>query len=265
MKKKINYIFLLIISGLIFCSCNETETRNFVPPAHFDFTEINSFFRNYTVDGKVKYKEVKRDKALNKYIEQVKNFEPYAIEDANERLAFWINAYNAFTIKLVSDYYPVESILDIESKAGKNPWSINFIEMADKRKFTLDEIEKEIIIPEFKEPRIHYALVCAAESCPVIIAEAYLPGKLNEQLDAQAIIFLNDKGKNFLNRTNKSLDLSIIYKWYKKDFVRKDSLVVNHILKYINQGDKEYIIANSVEDISYLDYSWKLNDYKKPN
>lgn len=248
---------------IFFSSCNNEKTKIEKKDVHFNYTVLNRFLNRYVADGKVKYEEIKNDKALDPYIEQVKNFEPYAIDDANERLAFWINAYNAFTIKLISDYYPVESILDIESKTGMNPWSINFIEMAEGRKFTLDEIEKKIILKKYKDPRIHYVLVCAAESCPVIIPKAYTSDELNNLLDDQAKIFLNDNNKNSINKENKTLELSIIYKWYKRDFIEKDSSVIEHLKKYISDDDRAFITKNNIQEIEYLDYSWKLNDYKK--
>lgn len=262
--KKIFNVILIITLFTVYASCKKEEVqRNILPPSHFDFTETDNFLKKYVVDGKVKYAEVKNDDALNKLTQQLKTFEPYTIEDGNERLAFWINVYNLYTIKLVSDYYPVNSILDIEEKINISPWSYKFIEMAGERKFSLDEIEKEIIIPEFEEPRIHYALVCAAESCPVIISEAYLPATLDQQLDRQASIFLNDKSKNYLDRKNNMMNISMIYKWYKRDFINKDTTVIKHIEKYINESDKEYLITNNINETNYLDYSWKLNDYKK--
>ncbi|MBK8550836.1 MAG: DUF547 domain-containing protein [Ignavibacteria bacterium] len=182
---------------------------------------MDNFFKKYVTEGKVNYSKVKEDNALDKIVIDLKDFEPYAIDDNWERLAFWINVYNIYTIKLVTDYYPIGSILEIEGISGMNPFEINFIEMKAGRKFSLDEIEKKIIIPKYNEPRIHYALVCAAESCPVIIPEAYTMEKLNEQLDRQAGIFINDKEKNFLYKMEDEVFLSMIYKWYRKDFVKK--------------------------------------------
>jgi Protein of unknown function, DUF547 len=264
-NRNIRNLFFIIVSSLFVFSCNRGEVRKTVSneDIHYDFSEMNNFFSEYVSDGKVNYTRVKEDKALDKIISDIRNIEPYLIEDGNERLAFWINVYNIYTIELISDYYPVESILDIEQTTGMNPWKINFIEMAGGRKFSLDEIEKKIIIPKYKDPRVHYALVCAAESCPQIIPETYLPDKLDEQLQLQASIFLNNKEKNYLDKKEMELNLSMIYKWYRTDFIKKDSGIINHVLKYINEDDKEFINEKSVNDISYIDYSWKLNDNKK--
>ncbi len=264
-EKKLSQLFIITISVLILTSCNKKEApiNTVSESVHYDFTEMDNFFKKYVIDGKVNYSQIKEDKALDKIVNDLKDFEPYSIDDSWERLAFWINVYNLYTIKLVTDYYPVESILDIEWKTGINPFEIKFIEMKAGRKFSLDEIEKKIIIPKYNEPRIHYALVCAAESCPVIIPEAYIPEKLEQQLDKQAKIFINDKKKNFLYRDENEIFLSMIYKWYGRDFTKKDSSVVNHIIKYINEDDKDFIIANNVSKTLYLDYYWKLNDYVK--
>lgn len=255
------YTLILLLTVLTLSSCKREEVqRNILPETHYDFTEMDNFFKKYVSEGKVKYAEVKNDRALEKIKNDMKNFEPYAIRDYKERLAFWINVYNIYTIDLITQYYPLNSILEIEEKSGSNPWNMEFIEMAGGRKFSLDEIEKEIIIPDYKEPRIHYALVCAAESCPVIISEAYTPEKLDSQFDTQAGIFINDKTKNYLNRKANELNLSMIYKWYGRDFIKKDSSVTGHIKKYINESDKEFINNNDTKQIEYLDYSWKLND-----
>ncbi|MBK8981593.1 MAG: DUF547 domain-containing protein [Ignavibacteria bacterium] len=262
MKNFFTLASLLLI--ILFNSCSEKnpEPQVMTPEAKFDFTIADSFFKKYVIGGKVDYKAVIEDDALKEFIQQVKDTEPYNIEEGNERLAFWINVYNAFTIKLITDHYPLESILDIEHKANENPWSIKFIEMKGGRKFSLDEIEKEIIIPHYKDPRVHYALVCAAVSCPEIIPEAYLPAKLDNQLNTQASIFLDDQDKNYLDKKENSLHISEIYKWYASDFVNKDTTVIKHILKYINEGDKDFIVNNNTDDINYYDYSWKLNDVK---
>ncbi|MBS1517769.1 MAG: DUF547 domain-containing protein [Bacteroidetes bacterium] len=265
MKKFTSLFFIFLSLNFISCSEQEQKKPGNSESINFDFGPVDAFMKKYVKDGKVKYEEVLNDKALDQYTAQVKNTEPYNIENANERLAFWINAYNAFTIKLITDYYPVNSILDIEQKTGANPWKMKFIEMAGGRKFSLDEIEKEIIIPDYKDPRIHYALVCAAESCPVLISEAYTQEKLNAQLDRQAEVFLNDRSKNYIDKTENELYLSTIFKWYARDFVKKDSSVIKHVLKYINPEDKDFIISNKTEDINYLDYSWKLNDVKETN
>ncbi|MCB0727500.1 MAG: DUF547 domain-containing protein [Ignavibacteriae bacterium] len=256
------YTLILLLTVFTLTSCKQEEIqRNILPETHYDFTEMDNFFKKYVSDGKVKYAEVKNDMALEKIKNDLKNFEPYAISDDKERLAFWINVYNIYTIDLITQYYPLNSILEIEERSGTNPWNMEFIEMAGGRKYSLDEIEKEIIIPKYNEPRIHYALVCAAESCPVIIAEAYTPEKLVNQFDTQAGIFLNDKSKNYLDRKDNALYLSMIYKWYGRDFIKKDSSVVDHVKKYINESDREFINLNDTKQLEYLDYSWKLNDY----
>ncbi|MDQ3194532.1 MAG: DUF547 domain-containing protein [Bacteroidota bacterium] len=256
----------ILLSAVLFCAgCNNKEVRitDSSKSIHYNFSEMDSFFKKYVSEGKVNYLKVKDDKALDKIINDVKSIEPYLIEDGNERLSFWINAYNIYTIKLITQYYPLNSITDIRDITGTDPWSIEFIEMAGGRKFSLDEIEKKIIIPKYKDPRVHYALVCAAESCPVIIPEAYLPEKLDVQLNRQAKIFLNDKKKNYLVKEDNELNLSRIYRWYGKDFINKDSSVINHVIQYLNNNDKNFIVENGTDDISYLEYSWELNDFKE--
>ena len=253
-NSKISSIIIIIIFSF---------TGKLVSSQTFDYSNLDSVFRKYvSEDGLVDYRGVKNDNALDTYQDAVKNFDPSTLKDPNEQLAFWINAYNAFTIALIAKYYPLKSIMDIENKAGKNPWKIRFININGK-KYHLDEIEKDIIIPEFEEPRIHYALVCAAVSCPILRNEAYLPSKLEDQLEEQAINFLNDESKNYLDRKKKRVYVSKIFDWYSSDFENSDGTLINHLLKYMNESDKEFIINNDVSKISYLNYSWKLNDLKK--
>jgi len=260
--KKPHLIFSFIIAiAIIFSKVFAFENLKPESSSDFDYRSLNSVFNKYVENGLVNYSGISNDNALNDYLNSVKTFDPNSITDNTARLTFWINAYNAFTIKLITDYYPVKSIMDIKKKAGENPWSIDFIEIGGKF-FSLDEIEKDIIIPEFGECRIHYALVCAAISCPPLRSEAYLPDKLSAQLDEQATIFINNKSYNYLNRKNNTLYLSMIYKWYGSDFRDCSGSVVNQIAEYINEDDREFMKKRKTDNVNYLKYSWKLNEWK---
>lgn len=158
---------------------------------HALFTRVLS---QHVVRGEVDYASLKDDKRFEDYIAALSKAKPGAIRDEKERLAFWINAYNAFTIKLILDHYPVKSIRDItQGEAG--PWDIVWIEIGGK-KFSLNQIEHEIIRKEFDEPRIHAALVCAAKSCPPLRSAAYTGSHLDAELNDNMIMFLHDASKN---------------------------------------------------------------------
>jgi hypothetical protein len=119
------------------------------------------------------------------------------------QLAYWINVYNAFTIKLIIDHYPVESIKDIGSKIQvpfiNSPWDIKLIEIEGK-KYDLNNVEHSILRKDFEEPRIHFAIVCASFSCPKLRREAFTAEKLEEQLQEQAVDFINDPAKNSISK-----------------------------------------------------------------
>ena len=162
----------------------------------------------------------------------------------NETLAYWINAYNAFTIKLIINNYPVKSIKDI-----KNPWDQEFIPIGEDL-MTLNEIEHDIL-RKMNEPRIHFAIVCASISCPKLLNEAYISSKLDLQLTIATEEFLLDTSKNRLSQND--LKLSKIFKWFTKDFTQNESLI-----DFLNQYSNISISENA--KISYQDYNWDLNE-----
>jgi hypothetical protein len=173
---------------------------------------------------------------------------------ANEQKAYWINAYNAFTVSLIVSKYPVKSIKDIGGKIYKvnTPWDIKFITIGGK-KYDLNNIEHGILRKKYDDPRIHFALVCAAISCPRLRNEAYTAAKLDAQLEAAGKDFLNDTAKN--NIRADQADLSKYFTWYQGDFTKKGSLV-----EFINKYSQIKIDNNT--KINYLDYNWSLNEQK---
>lgn len=196
--------------------------------------------------GNVNYKGFKTDeKILTEYLEYLSANHPNASWNKNDELSYWINAYNAFAIQLVCKHYPVKSIKDIPQA-----WETPFIKLGDK-KYSLNDIEHNIIRKKFDEPRIHFALVCAAVSCPKLLNEAYLPNLLEKQLTKQAFVFINDSGKNKITK-DKAM-ISELFKWYKDDFTKTGTL---H--QYINTYSSVKI--NEKTTISYMPYNWNLNE-----
>lgn len=244
-------IFLITVSS---CFAVNAPTSTAEPISH----EIwNSLLKKY-VDNKgfVDYGGFKKDQAeLKKYLDLVEKNAPGDKWSKDEKLAYWINAYNAFTIQLILDNIPnkIKSIKDIGSKVKipfvNTPWDVKFINIGGK-KMDLNNIEHGIIRKDFGEPRIHFALVCAAKSCPPLRNEAFEASKLSKQLDEQGVAFLNDSFKNQVSE--KSAKLSNLFKWYGGDF-RDKMPVIDWINKYAK------VKADKGADISYLDYNWDLN------
>jgi hypothetical protein len=212
-----------------------------------------------SLDGLVNYNGLRDDKKFTMYIEYLSNTDPDALPSEEQRLAFWINAYNAFVIKGVLDEYPIKSVLDV----GWIPHSF-FIRKKFKTrhgKITLRTIENKKIREPFEEPRIHFAINCASMSCPRLLTEAYRAENLEKQLETQAKFFINDKSKNYLDRENGILYLSSIFKWFEGDFIKNGGKIEQYIAKYLNADDAAFVRNNKVT-IKYLDYDWGLNERK---
>ena len=223
------------------------------PPSHEVYSKLLGKYVNSK--GLVNYKGFISEKAtFEKYLNSLSNNPPQSNWSRNEKMAFWINAYNAFTIKLIMDNYPLESIKDIgpyiQIPFVNTPWQIEFIKIGGK-KYDLDDIEHDILRDKFNDPRIHFALVCASMSCPKLRNEAYEADKLDQQLNDQGRYFLANKDKNII--TPNDLKLSKYFTWYKDDFTQNGSLI-DYLNKYAP------VKINSDADIDYLDYNWNLNE-----
>lgn len=231
---------------------------------HNLFSEILS---DVIHEGLVDYKCLVNDNRFGQYIDQLKNTDPESIKNRNDLLAFWTNAYNAFTLKIIVDNYPVESINDLHDGGliigqvlGTTIWHHEFIEIANKT-YSLNNIEHDIIRKDFDEPRIHFALVCAAVSCPPLRYEAYEGYKLNEQLDDQSKRFLRNELKNQFDVEAKTARLSKILDWYDDDFGSSDEEILIYLSHFL-KDDIRRILKDTADDwdIEYNSYDWSLNE-----
>lgn len=187
----------------------------------------------------------------------------------NKKLAFLINAYNAWTVELILTEYPdLKSIRDLGS-FFRSPWEKSFIPLLGNT-YSLDDIEHELIRGDnkYQEPRIHFAVNCASIGCPALREEAYEESKLEIQLEEQTQRFLSDKSRNYIQ--GKQLYLSSIFKWYKGDFekgFRGANSLESFLLLYpesLKLSENERItLKNNEMEIDFLDYDWQLNDVKK--
>lgn len=188
------------------------------------------------------------------------------------QMAYLINTYNAFTLQMIADFFPVKSIREIGGKVGgglfgrdSKQWKVTKYEVGSKKRMlkaagkelTLDDIEHEWLRPKYKDARVHFALVCGAKSCPFLRSEPYVAARLVEQLDAQGRQFLGDKFRNRYDAKTDTLQLSKIFDWFSRDFTRNGSLV-SFVKPYF---PKEWLTgATEASKIEYLDYDWTLND-----
>ncbi len=213
--------------------------------------------KHVSKNGMVDYQGFLKDKKqLQVYLDKLSANRPTSKWSKNEKMAFWINAYNAFTVKLILDNYPIKSIKDIKRGIPfvNSVWDIAFIPMG-KEKIDLNYIEHSILRKEFKDPRIHAAINCASFSCPLLRNEAYYASRLDEQLNDAMRKFVNDPQRNQLDKSN--IKISKIFSWFAGDFKLNGSSVVDYLNKYA----KKRVQANA--KIDFLEYQWELNDVVK--
>ncbi|MBD2724412.1 DUF547 domain-containing protein [Hymenobacter armeniacus] len=263
MKK--NAFVLLAISAAV-AAASSAAPANAARPGHavaagtataaVDHSAFDKLLKKHVNDkGLVDYKGFKADeKTFNQYLDLLSKNKPSSSWCKQEQMAYWINAYNAYTIRLILDHYPVESIKDIGSKIKipfvTTPWAIKFFSIGGE-KMSLDNIEHGTLRKKYDDPRIHFALVCASMSCPRLRNEAYTAAKLDSQLDDQGRDFLNNPAKNKIGKG--SAQLSKYFDWYKGDWTKNGQSVAKWVNKYSTTKMDEKT------PVSYLDYNWKLN------
>lgn len=250
------FILIMGLLMLFFNSCFSVKDYNSdsKPIEHILFS--NLLQKHVNTEGYVNYKGIIADSSLlNGYLDLVSKNHPNEKNwSKNERLAYWINAYNAFTIKLITQYYPIKSIKDIKKGISfvNDTWTIGFIQIEGKI-YSLNDIEHGIIRSKFNDPRIHFALNCASKGCPPLLNAAFTADNLDAQLDAQAKVFINDGNRNKIQSTEKA-ELSKIFTWFAGDFKKVAPSVIAFINIYANTKLSEK--AN----LNYQDYNWDLND-----
>ena len=199
-----------------------------------------------SASGQVNYRSLKTARgSLDQYLNYLKENPLNPDWDRQVQLAYWINAYNAFTVDLILRHYPLKSIMDLQK-----PWDQKFIQLGDKR-YSLNQIEHEIVRPVFQEPRIHFALVCAATSCPKLLNTAYRWDLLDKQLDSQTRYFLNRSGKNEISEDK--VVVSQLFNWYGEDFTKTGTLI-----DYLNDYASIKISKSAL--IEFAEYDWSLNE-----
>ncbi len=253
----IQRIFILITCSFLISSCSVKDYKSSSKPIeHIIWDSL--LHKHVSDDGLVDYKGFIADSIqFDKYLTLLKNNHPNKKHwTREERMAYWINAYNAFTVKMIVDHYPTKSIKDIKKGIPfvNTVWDIKFIKI-EGAVYDLNNIEHGILRPKFKDPRVHFAVNCASYSCPPLRKEAYTAKKIDNQLNDQARIFLSDPRKNRISE--KEMQISKIFSWFKGDFLVKEK----SIQAFINQFTDVEITKDT--KISYLDYQWTLNEQKE--
>lgn len=235
MKKII--IFLLAGAGLLIAQ-----------PDNF-YKNYEIFLKKYVNQGLVNYRGVIKNKSLfNEIVEGIGKFDPGVLKDKTVKKAYLINVYNISVIANVINNYPVENPLKV-ANFFKNKNSI-----VGGEKYSLDEIEHGLVFPIDNDPRLHFAMVCAARGCPELLDIAYKPEVLEKMLSEKSDSTVNSI--KFVKHENGVLYLSEIFKWYKKDFGGEDKLVIRFINNYLPEKIPENV------EIEYMKYDWRINEFK---
>ncbi len=235
--KKIIIVLILAFTQSIFSQ----DTAGF-------FAKADTFFKTYVSNGRVKYSAIKKDpSSLNQLLDMAATIS-VSKSRAKTFQAFYINAYNLAVIKGVVNKYPIKSPKNVKGFFDKTTYALG------GKVTTLNDLENKILRKNFpNEARFHFVLVCAGLGCPPIIAAAYKPSTLENQLQRQTEKSLNNP--NFIKVKGKKVQLSQIFEWYKVDFVRNGSEV-----DYVNKFRKEKIPSDA--KVSYYPYNWTLNQIK---
>jgi hypothetical protein len=240
-------ITCLLISNLLIANTIEKNwtsiLKETVTSGTKDSIPLNFF--NYT-----KLQKVPRLSTLfDQIIIEIESFKTDTLKTEQDKLAFWINAYNIGAVKMIINNYPLKSIKD-QSQFLNSVWDQKILTI-EKQAYSLRHIEHKIL-RKMNEPLIHFAIVCASVSCPDIRPEAYTAKKLEKQLNSQLRQFLGNEKKGFLIEDHK-LNISKIFSWFRKDFDTKGG-VKSFLSKTLGLGDL------TAYDIDYLDYNWELNE-----
>jgi hypothetical protein len=221
----------------------------------------NAFLSRYIVERDgihlVRYGDVSEadHQALKDYVAALEGLSPSGM-GRDEQLAYWFNLYNAKTIDIILDNYPVDSIRDIGGGLfTKGPWKDEVVTV-EGRRMSLDNIEHDTVRAEFDEPRVHYAFNCASIGCPNLKTTAWEAATLDADLDAAARAYIaHPRG---VSVEDGRVTVSSIYKWFKKDFGGNDRAVLDHIRQYATGAKAEAL--EGVSRINKDDYDWSLNE-----
>ncbi len=274
---------LMAFVYLAFAGCASAQTaieRRFIPAADLDFPEFaqsddqsalrpdntawTEFLSRYVVAGedgvaRLRYADVTAEDRdlLSGYVEALAGLDPTLLS-SDEQLSYWINLYNAVTVALILDHYPIASIRNIKSGPFDfdGPWDDERVTVAGAA-LSLNDIEHGVIRAVFDEPRIHYAVNCASIGCPNLRREAYDGASLDRALDEQARDYVNHARGVSVDEKGR-VTASKIYAWFRGDFGETEEAILDHIRLYANPA----LIAalDGVEDIRRYDYDWSLND-----
>ena len=253
MSRWIGMILLVVI--LAGCS---TASRTFQPadpiaPDLVSHQAWDRIVRIHVGDGKVDYPAIQAGGLLDGYLGEINRIDPAKLPTRQHQLAFWINAYNAFAVKGIVDHYSPMTLW------GRYRYFIGRDYQVGGTTINLYDLERQVLVEQFHEPLMHFAIVCASTSCPKLQPWAYQPDQLDRQLDDVARAFINDPTRNRFDRTRKVAFLSMIFKWFESDFSGAAGSVLGYVARYVDDPELAKELVQPGYGIEYLDYDWSLN------
>jgi Protein of unknown function, DUF547 len=253
---------LLVCLGLAAASAGVAPAR----AGGFDHSRFDALLRAHVVDGMVDYDAFRSSPEFPRYLDALAAADLAGLDEA-ERLALWINAYNAYTIQLILEHEERDSIRNINKTLFlklKGPWKERLARVAGEV-YHLDNIEHDVIRKRFDEPRIHFALVCAAMGCPPLRSEAYTGARLEEQLQDQSVRFLLETpSKNRVDVANRVVYGSMIYvEYYREDFGGSDEKIGQYLARFYPEGPEKELLLSGDFELRETEYDWTLNSQEK--
>lgn len=223
-----------------------------LPAAQFRHDAFDAVLRQHVRQGEVDYPAIAGDARFAAYLREFDRIDPGEYRAENEALAFWINAYNALAIQgiLVGD--------SPSTTTGKYRYFIGRKFRIGGGDINLWGLEHQVLIPR-GEPRIHFAIVCASASCPILRGEAYVADRLDAQLDDAARQFINDRRRNRFDRDGRTAQVSMIFDWYRDEFERVAGSLTHYLARYVSDPELARALSSEEFTIEFLPYDWSLN------
>ena len=248
-------VMFMILLPLVGCSTVPTSYHptNPIVATEFSHDLFDQTLREHVTDGVVNYPGYESDPRLTRYLKQLNRLDPTALPSKRDRLVLWINAYNAFAIKGIVDGYSPKSW------AGKYKYFVSRDYMVGGSEINLYSMERDILIARFREPRIHFAIVCASRSCPQLRSWAYSTDRIEQQLDESARLFINDPTRNLFDRDRKIAYLSKIFDWFSEDFIGHSGSLTKYVAQYVNDPQLAQDLMSETYKVKFLEYDWNLN------
>ena len=256
---------VLVIAASIKIGCrHEAERETAVPVAksvdfHHQHPGLGKVLGKVSDGfGMVDYEALKKDQsALETYLNLTASVPPaqFGGWTRPQRMAFLINVYNASTLKLMADNFPLKSIKDIGGV--RRVWNLKVVRLFGK-KYTLGHLENVLIRKQFKSPLVHFALVCGSRSCPPLRKEPYTAEKLEDQFADQAQAFLRDSKKNYVDLDSKTIFLSPVFSWFREDFGKTDAEIIALVIEHFEATEQEALLKGGFK-IDYTKFDWSVN------